>query len=266
MKIIIKIGTSSLSSEDGSINRKKIEMVAQIIKKLMGKGHYVVLVTSGAVGCGKSIIRQANEENILIKDTDFLKKVDYSAREKTVLSGIGQNRLLSYYSSEFEKFGMLTEQVLLAGRRDLGNTTLLDNLDLCFKLGIVPIVNANDTVYDKELVGDVNNRFSDNDVLASELAFEIGTDALVLVTNVQGYLDKDNRVIYEIKYDEVDALLSNTDRNVSSGGTGGMYSKLGASKVSGCDTYIIHNSQICNIDLMLEGQRIGTKVCKKRDK
>lgn len=265
MKIIIKIGTSSLSEEDGTVNIKVIKKIASTIHKLMSKGHYVILVTSGAVGCGKSLIKKATSMNMYIKDKIFCQKEDYSAREKTMLSGIGQNKLLSNYSSEFEKVGLLIEQVLIAGKKDLENSTLLENIDLCFEVGIVPIVNANDTVYDKELIADGNKRFSDNDILASELANKIKADALILVTNVEGYLDETNKVISEIDYDEIDNLLSNTDKNVSSGGTGGMYSKLNTCKISGCDTYIIHNKQIDNIDLILNGEKIGTKI-KKKDK
>ena len=266
MKIIIKIGTSSLSKEDGTINRQTIKSIAQTIKKLMLQGHYIILVTSGAVGCGKSLIKKASNMNMFIKDTNFCQKIDYSAREKTMLSGIGQNKLLSYYSSEFEKVGLLTEQVLIAGKKDLENSTLLENIELCFEIGIVPIVNANDTVYDKELIGDGNKIFSDNDILASELAYEIKADALILVTNVEGYLDENEKVVLEIEYDKIDSFLSNTDKNVSLGGTGGMYSKLNTCKISGCDTYIIHNLQICNIDSILKGKKIGTKISRRNVK
>lgn len=266
MKIVIKIGTSSLSKEDGTINIEVIKSIVQTVQKLMLQGHYVILVTSGAVGCGKSLINNASSMNLFIKDTSFAKKNDYSAREKTLLSGIGQNKLLSYYSSEFEKAGLLTEQVLIAGKRDLTNSTLLENIELCFEIGVVPIVNANDTVYDKELIGEDNKRFSDNDILSSELAYEIKADALVLVTNVEGYLDENQKVILEIEYDKIDSFLSNTSKDVSLGGTGGMYSKLNTSKISGCDTYIIHNLQICNIDLILNGQKIGTKISRKSSK
>lgn len=262
MKIIIKVGTSSLSNEDGTINAKIIKSIAETIKKLFTQGHHVILVTSGAVGCGKSLIKRATSTNIFLKDVSFCEKKDYSSREKTVLSGIGQNKLLSYYSSEFEKVGLLVEQVLLAGKKDLVNSTLLENIELCFAIGVVPIVNANDTVYDKELIGDTNKRFSDNDILAAELAHEIEADALILVTNVEGYLDALGQVISEIEYNNIDKFLSNTNRDVSSGGTGGMYSKLATCKISNCDTYIIHNSQIGNIDLILSGKKIGTKIIK----
>ncbi len=259
MKRVIKIGTSSLSKKDGTINLEIIKALVMQIRHLMQEGHKVVLVTSGAVGCGKSLI----QKNAFYKNKEFYQKKEYSAKEKTILSGIGQNKLLTYYSEEFEKVNLLVEQVLVAGKKDLENSTLLENLELCFELGIVPIVNANDTVYDKELTLDCNKRFSDNDLLASELAHEINADDLILITNVLGYLDEENNVIPQIEYNEIEDLLSKTNSEVSSGGTGGMCSKLKASQKSGCDTYIIHNSQISHISSILDGKRVGTKICKQ---
>lgn len=260
MKIIIKIGTSSLSKEDGAININIIQELAKTIYKLMSQGHDVLLVTSGAVGCGKSLIKKANDMSIHLKDDAFSKKETYSTVEKTVLSGMGQGRLLSYYAHEFEKTGLLVEQVLIAGEKDINNSFFNDNIDVCFKIGIVPIINANDTVYDKELVENANKRFSDNDILAAELAHSIRADVLILITNVSGYIDENNKVVSEIRYEEIDEFIANTKKSVSLGGTGGMHSKLSTCKIAGCNTYIIHNSQICNIDLLLRGERIGTKI------
>ena len=260
MKIVIKIGTSSLSKEDNTINTNRIQELAKTIYNLMLQGHDILLVTSGAVGCGKSLIKKANDMSIHLRDNEFGKKDTYSTVEKTVLSGMGQGRLLSYYSQAFEKVGLFVEQVLIAGEKDINNSFFKDNIDVCFKVGIVPIINANDTVYDKELVENANKRYSDNDILASELAHSIKADALILITNVEGYMDENNEVVSEIDYEEIDKFIANTSENVSSGGTGGMQSKLSTCKIAGCNTYIIHNSQICNIDLLLHGEKIGTKI------
>ena len=165
MKIIIKIGTSSLSNEDGTINIEIINKIARITKTLVNEGHFVIIVTSGAVGCGKSILQlTANSQKYQIKDKKFVRRNNYSVKEKTLLSGIGQHKLLSYYLSEFEKVGLLTEQVLIAGKKDLIHSTIIDNIKLCAKVGIIPIINANDTVYDNELIKNENKRFNDNDM------------------------------------------------------------------------------------------------------
>lgn len=258
MKIIIKIGTSSLSREDGTINMDIIKNLSYTIGKLMINGHDIILVTSGAVGCGKSIMNQALNDQIYLRNKKLCSNSNYSTIDKTILSGMGQTTLLSYYAQEFRKLGFLIEQVLIAGKKDIDN--IKDNLNKCFEIGIVPIINANDTVYDKELVEDSNKRFSDNDILAAELANSINADALILVTNVEGYLDHNNEVVSQIDYEKIDDFISNTNSSVSKGGTGGMSSKLSTCKISGCDTYIIHNLQICNIDLLLNGAKIGTKI------
>lgn len=262
MKVIIKIGTSSLVTENRTINQQMIINIAKSTKELMMNGNDVMIVTSGAVGCGKSNLKEALEKNMYIKDKEFCKKKEFTTSEKTLLSGIGQKNLLSYYWVAFEKTGLLTEQMLIAGKKDLENSTAEENIDLCFKLGIVPIVNANDTVYNKELL---NERFDDNDTLSSEIAKTIGADALFLVTNVDGYLDKSGNVIDEINCNQIDDLIRVTDKTTSKGGTGGMVSKLNAAKNSGCDTYILSNKQVCNINRILQGERIGTKISIKHN-
>ena len=264
-KIVIKIGTSSLSNGDGSINKRIIEKIALTTTKLMWQGYDILIVTSGAVGCGKSIINKYKNDELYLRNDDIAKSNRYSTIDKTVLSAIGQIKLMSYYISEFEKHYFSVGQLLIAGPRDIESSYCIKSIETFFKTGIVPIVNANDTVYDKEISEDENNRFSDNDMLAAELSRAIGADMLILITNVDGYI-YNNEVIDEIKYGEIDSYITMTDNKKSTGGTGGMKSKLNACKVSGCDTFIIHNSQITNIDKLINGEYIGTKVSKNISK
>jgi len=257
MRVVIKIGTSSLTKEDGNINLNIIRKLVLVISKLVLQNNDVILVTSGAVGCGKSLIKKG----LYIKDENFIKKDKYTVIDKTILSGAGQAKLISYYADEFLKIGFIVQQILLAGEKDIKGSHFINNINGCFKLGgIVPIINANDTVYNKELMEDVNERFSDNDILAAEVAKYISADKLILITNVNGYLNELGEVIEEISYDEIDSYISNTENTVSNGGTGGMKSKLMTAKISCCDTIIIHNSQILNIDKILDGEKIGTKI------
>ena len=168
--------------------------------------------------------------------------------------------MVSYYIEELLKVGFIGEQILLAGKKDIEGSHFIDNINECFELGIIPIINANDTVYNKELMEDVNERFSDNDILASEVVKYIIADKLILITNFEGYLNELGEVIEEINYDDIDKYIKNTKKTVSNGGTGGMQSKLMTAKISCCDTIIIHNSQISNIDKILDGKKIGTKI------
>lgn len=259
MRLVIKIGTSSLTKEDGSINLNIIRKLVLIISKLVLQNNDVVLVTSGAVGCGKNLIKKG----LYIRDENFIKKNKYTVTDKTILSGIGQAKLISYYMDELLQVGIIGEQILLSGKKDIEGSHFIDNINECFELGIIPIINANDTVYNKELMEDVNERFSDNDILASEVAKYINADKLILITNVEGYLNELGEVIEEIGYDEIDNYINNTKKTVSNGGTGGMKSKLMTAKISCCDTIIIHNSLISNIDKILDGEKIGTKIKRK---
>lgn len=263
MRIVIKIGTSSLVNEDCTLREEMLTSIAKATKKLMDSGNEVAVVTSGAVGCGKSIFRYALEKGLYIKEKDFCNKKEYETIEKTILSGVGQVSLMSHYLIEFLKIGLIPEQSLVAGRRDLADSTLQGNIEKCFQLGIVPIINANDTVYSKEVKVDENKRFDDNDELSAELAKKIKADALFLVTNVEGYYDKDGKVVPEIAMNNIDEFITITDETTSTGGTGGMISKLKAGKIAECDTYIIQNTQIENIVRVLQEERIGTRICKK---
>ena len=259
MKIVIKIGTSSLTKKDGSLNKKRVKKLVLVICKLMLKGHNVVLVTSGAVGLGKKLVSEASLKNKYLRD----KENSYDVIDKSFFSGIGQGKLISYYLKQFLKEERLVAQVLVEGKEDIYKSYFIDIMNEYFNAGTVAIINANDTIYNKELIEDINHRFSDNDILAAEVSKSIKADKLILITNVDGYLDENNVVVSEIAYDEIDEYLEKTDNTVSNGGTGGMCSKLRTGKIAECDTYIISNSKIDKIGKIIKGKNIGTKIKKK---
>ena len=312
MRYVIKIGTSSLFNEDGTAKESVLSNLLETVKDIFNGGHEVILVVSGAVACGKAILKQIVEKlekedkttnNDLYREYKKLQdKIDFSKKlnekinkyeklknttnnslymkykelseranltttEKSVIAGIGQSEMMRIIQSKAFSYGILTEQVLLSGKSDIKRTTAVKNMEKCFKKRILAVVNANDTVYEEELEDGGNERFSDNDTLASDLARTIKADRLFLITNVAGYLDSNNGLVEEITVDRGNHYLRRTKLTKSSVGSGGMYSKLGnalAFAKSGGITFIISVKDISYILEIAELKRkAGTRVCKK---
>lgn len=311
MKYVIKIGTSSLFNEDSTAKENVLKDLLETVRKIFDEGHDVVIVVSGAVVCGKAILKQIVEKlekegkienntlyieykkmqkkidfarklrekvdeyektgntanNLLyIKCKELLEKANLTTTEKSIIAGVGQTEMMRIIQNEAFACGILTEQMLLSGRADLKRSIAVRNIKKCFEKRILAVVNANDTVYEEELADEGNERFGDNDTLASDLARAIKADRLFLITNVEGYLDSDNEVVREITVDKGNDYLKRTKLTKSVVGSGGMYSKLGnalAFAKTGGITFIISAKNISHILEIGELKRnVGTRVCK----
>lgn len=311
MKYVIKVGTSSLFNEDGTAKENVLKDLLEIVRKIFDEGNDVLIVVSGAVVCGKAILKQIVEKlekegktennNLYIEYKKMQEKIDFERKlkekvdeyekignttnslfymkckellekanlttlEKSIIAGAGQNEMMRIIQNEALNCGILTEQMLLSGRADLKRSIAVENIKQCFKKRILAVVNANDTVYEEELANEGNEKFSDNDTLASDLARVIKADRLFLITNVEGYLDSNNEVVREITVDKGNDYLRKTKLTKSVVGSGGMYSKLGnalAFAKSGGITFIISAKNISHILEIGELKKtVGTRVCK----
>ncbi len=308
MRYVIKIGTSSLFNEDGTVKESVLSNLLETVKEIFNEGHEVILVVSGAVACGKAILKKIVEKlekedkttnndlyreykklhdkidlskkvneyeklrnttnnSLYMKYKELSEKANLTTTEKSVIAGIGQSEMMRIIQSRAFSYGILTEQVLLSGKSDLKRTTAVKNMEKCFRKRILAVVNANDIVYEEELEDGENERFSDNDNLASDLARTIKADRLFLITNVEGYLDSNNELVEEITVDRGNQYLKRTKLTKSSVGSGGMYSKLenalAFAKLGGI-TFIISVKDISYIIEIAELRReVGTRVCKK---
>lgn len=318
MRYVIKIGTSSLFNEDGSAKEKVLLDLLGIIKEIFNEGHEVVLVVSGAVACGKVILKQIIEKlerenqtsnnelykeykklqdkielskkingkileyektentinnQLYLKCKELSQKANITTIEKSVIAGIGQSEMMRIIQSMAFTYGILAEQMLLSGRADLKRSMAVKNIKKCLKRKILAVVNANDTVYEEELANEGNEKFSDNDTLASDMAREIKADRLFLITNMEGYLDSNNQVVKEITVNNGKHYLKRTKQTKSAVGSGGMYSKLEnalAFAKSGGITFIISVENIRYIhEIGKLNMSAGTRICKNltlRDK
>lgn len=251
-RIVIKIGSSSLThKETGDLDYIKLEVLVRELCNLRNQGKDVVLVTSGAIAVGKKAVLP----NV---------KGDDPIAVKQACAAIGQARLMMTYQKIFAEYNQVAAQVLMT------KNTILDNLNRfnahntfseLLKLGVIPIVNENDTVATYEI------EFGDNDTLSAIVAALIEADLLILLSDIDGlYTDDPNKNPNAEFISEVDELTedlmqmgkASTGSNV---GTGGMNTKLSAAKIAttaGVDMIIANASDIRIIHRIMDGREYGT--------
>ncbi len=213
MKIIIKIGTKVLSREDGTLDVDFLAGLVEQIVALRKKGIQVVLVTSGAVGAGKSLIA--------------LPSVKSETQRKQVYAAIGQVKLMTTYSQLFAAHGYLCAQVL-ATKEDFRDDVHYLNMQNCFEAllldSVIPIVNENDVVATTELL------FTDNDELAGLVARQLKADSLVILTGTDGILDAAGKTVSKVDPSNIEEVSGYISPDKSTGGRGGMLSKFRVAK------------------------------------
>lgn len=173
-RIVVKVGSNVLSRADGTLDTTRVSSIVDQIVEARRSGYDVLLVTSGAVACGRSIIHQDN-------------RLD-DVQQRQLYSAVGQVRLMEHYYKFFMEYGVNIGQILttkknFSGKREYANQS--NCIETMLHSGVVPIVNENDTVSIKELM------FTDNDELSGLVATMIGASKLILLTNVDGIFDGD---------------------------------------------------------------------------
>ncbi|MBL8778550.1 MAG: glutamate 5-kinase [Acidimicrobiales bacterium] len=220
MRVVAKIGTSSITDEHGTIDERAIAKFCGDVAGLRSAGHQVVAVTSGAIAAGLPSLAFPERP----KDAVTLQAA----------SAIGQSRLMRVYDAALAEHGLVAGQLLLAPLDFIVRQQYLHaraTLERLLELGVVPVVNENDAIADDEI------RFGDNDRLAALVAHLLGADVLVLLTDTVGVLTADPRL------DETASLIEeivevDNDLERRAGGTGtvrgsgGMSSKLRAAKIA----------------------------------
>jgi len=220
MKIIAKVGTSSLTDDRGAINRAMIATLCEQIANLRLQGHDVVLVSSGAVSAGVAALGLDH------RPTDI--------QTLQALAAVGQSRLMEVYNAEFSRHDLVAAQVLLVPHDFVDRTQYLharETLETLLDLGCVPVVNENDAIANDEI------RFGDNDHISALLSHLLKADLLVLLTDIEGLYTSDPRrdpsaeLISEVFVG--DPLLSVSAGSAGTNrGSGGMSSKLSAARIA----------------------------------
>ena len=220
LRVIVKIGTSSLTDDRGVIQRSVIASVCRQIAGLRADGHDVVLVTSAAVAAGVAALGLPERPS----DVQTLQ----------ALAAVGQSRLMEVYNAEFQTVGLTAAQVLLVPHDFVDRQQYLHaraTLERLLELGCVPVVNENDTIAADEI------RFGDNDRIAALLSHLLHADVLVLLTDIEGLYTTDPRrdpsatLVSEVSAG--DPLLSvSAGETGTNRGSGGMASKLAAARIA----------------------------------
>ena len=258
-RIVVKIGSSSLQHpETGELDYIKLEVLVRELCNL--KNQEVVLVTSGAIAQGKKAMN-LKEEDITEHNRIAMKQA---------CAAIGQSRLMMTYQRIFSEYNQVTAQILMT------KNTIVDNLNRynahntfsqLLQMGVIPVVNENDTVATYELE-------MDNDTLSAIVAALIGADLLILLSDIDGLYTDDPRKNPEAKFVEIVEELNDTYMDMGKGstgsnvGTGGMNTKLTAAKIAtkaGADMLIANSRDIRIIHRLMDGRNYGTLFVAKRD-
>lgn len=253
-RLVVKIGTATLCPEDG-LDIAFLNSIAQQINNLYKLGISTAIVTSGAIGLGRSIVKNINRNLGLV--------------QKQALAAVGQGKLINYYSSIFESYGLIVAQILLT-REDLADRKRFLNarntLEELIRLGIISVINENDTVATEEI------RLGDNDQLSALVATLIDSDMLLILSNVNGLYDKDPRVYPDAKlireihsFDEIPKDLGGPSEK----GSGGMITKILAVEIAArrnIPTVIASGREDRVIERVVNGEPVGTLFHIESDK
>ncbi len=250
-RVVVKIGSSSLTHKyTGFLNLNKVEKLARVLCDLRNQGMEVVLVSSGAGAVGRKTMGYMERPDVL--------------PVKQALAAVGQAKLMMTYQKLFSEYNQVVAQILMTkttmlneeSRRNARNT-----FDELLAMGVIPIVNENDTVATHEI------EFGDNDRLSAIVAAVIGADLLILLSDIDGLYEDDPRVNPKAAFvDEVaeitDGLVEmGKDTTGSSVGTGGMSAKIVAARMAtdaGIDMVITNGDNVENIYRVLGGEPVGT--------
>ena len=250
-RIVIKTGSSSLTHpETGALNLTKMEVLIREITDLRNQGKDVVLVSSGAIAVGS-------------QSAGFPKRPERT-EEKQACAAIGQARLMMIYQKLFSEYNQSCAQILMTKSTVQNNLSRLNayhTFEELLKLGVVPIVNENDTVSTYEM------KFGDNDRLYAIVTALVGADLLILLSDIDGLFTDDPHTNPEAEFiDEVheldeDLLKMGKDTSSSNVGTGGMASKLTAARLavsSGADMIIANGKDFRILHRLMNGEHLGT--------
>ena len=256
MKIVIKVGTSTLTYQNGCVNIRRIESLCKIVSDLMNAGNQVILVSSGAIGMGVGKLN--------------LKERPRDIAGKQAAAAVGQCELMYIYDREFGEHNRTVAQILLTApdlKCEDRHAKFEATVSRLLELGVLPIINENDTVATEEI------EFGDNDTLAALVAEGVSADLLVLLSDIDGlytgdpHKNPDARLIPEVHEinEEIEALGGGAG---SSLGTGGMYTKIRAARIAtaaGCDMIIANGAYPELLYRIADGEPTGTKFYAKKN-
>lgn len=251
-RIVVKVGTSTLTYEDGKANIRRLEKLCKVLSDLHNSGKQVILVSSGAIGIG------VGKLNLPQRPTE--------TRYKQAVAAVGQCELMFLYDKFFGEYNSSVAQILLTKNiltNDHSKQNVINTFQTLLEMGIIPIVNENDTVAIDELLG---LNIGDNDNLSAIVADLVGADMLIILTDIDGLYDSDPRKNPNAKKISVVNCIDDNIRKMAGGsgsnrGTGGMSTKITAAAAAtsaGINCCIMSGNSPENIYKLIDGEQIGT--------
>ena len=248
-RVVVKIGTSSLTHNNGKLAFQKIDRLARELADLQNQGMHVVLVSSGAIAAGVAALH--------------LSERPHETAGKQAAAAVGQASLMQLYENFFSEYGQSVAQILLTRdvmeheerRENAANT-----FEQLFAYNVIPIVNENDTISTEEI------EFGDNDRLSAYVAALIGADLLILLSDIDGLyttdpsLDPDAELIHQVP-EITNRILEMGRGSHTKVGKGGMYTKLLAAEIAmgaGVNMVIANAAMPEVLDRIVQGDEIGT--------
>ena len=249
-RIVVKVGTSTLSHPSGLLNIRRVEELCKVLSDLKNAGNEIILVSSGAIGMGVGKLS--------------LPKRPEDMPTKQAAAAVGQCELMYTYDKAFGEYNHTVAQILLTAEevdqpdrfRNFHNTMVR-----LLELHALPIINENDTVSTEEIV------IGDNDTLSANVASTIGADLLVLLSDIDGLYDADPHKNPDAKLIDIVEQLDEKIYALAGGegsslGTGGMVTKLRAAKIAteaGCEMVIANGSRPEVLYDIMDGRHVGTR-------
>ena len=250
MRIVIKIGTSTLAHATGHLNVRLVEQLCKTISDIKNAGHQVILVSSGAIGMG------VGKLGLLERPKDI--------PTKQAAAAVGQCELMYTYDKLFGEYNHTVAQLLITGediRSQQRHENFSNTLNRLLDLGALPIINENDTVSTDEIV------IGDNDTLAAYVAESVKAELLILLSDIDGLYTADphkdpNATLIPVIDKLTDEIYALAGASSSKQGTGGMVTKLRAAAIStesGCDMVIANGNTPESLYDILDGKAVGTR-------
>lgn len=254
MRIVVKVGTSTLAHPSGLINIRRVEELCKVMSDLKNAGHDIILVTSGAIGMGAGKLQLSERPR------------DVAAKQAA--AAVGQCELMYTYDKLFSEYNHTVAQLLMTGsdfENEERHINFKNTMDKLLEFKALPIINENDTVATEEI------KVGDNDTLSAMVAININADLLILLSDIDGLFTADPHsdptaklisVVSEIN----DDILALGGGKGSSLGTGGMRTKLNAAQIcteNNCDMIIANGEDPDILYDIVEGKAVGTRFIRR---
>ncbi len=256
-RIVVKVGTSTLTKDDGTLNIDKIKKIVLELSNLVNKGYEVILVSSGSVGAGMGILHLEEKPKTL--------------SEKQAVSAVGQVSLMHLYQTLFHEHGKIIAQLLLTKGEFSNRRRYLNARNVCnslLKRKIIPIINENDAIVSDEL------KVGDNDTMSALVSGLVDADLLIILSDVNGLYNKNPQKYQDANLIEIVGDINEDIKKMAGGegtkfGTGGMITKIIAAEMTtkiGTDMVIASGDDPGNITRIVERENIGTLFTRKNKK